>query len=106
MEMFLFNSGTVLAVFYYMNVLFISGQINIPGADLGAVGLQLCATEGSSAAADGGDEEESSPVSAQEASSSLPTSVSVVTNRDNQRIILFAKTEFLATLAKGEVFNN
>ncbi|CAN0405608.1 unnamed protein product, partial [Laminaria digitata] len=81
-------------------------KINIPGADLGEVGLQLCGTEGSGAAAEGGDEAEPSPVSAEEASSSLPTSVSVVTNRDNQHIILFAKTEFLASLAKGEVFNN
>lgn len=77
------------------------GQINIPGADLGEVGLQLCGTEGSGAAAEGGDEAEPSPVSAEEA-----TSVSVVTNRDNQHIILFAKTDFLASLAKGEVFNN
>eukprot|EP00904_Undaria_pinnatifida_P009003 jgi/Undpi1/5232/HiC_scaffold_2.g00513.m1 len=81
-------------------------KINIPGADLGEVGLQLCGTEGSGSPVAGGDEEKSSPISADGASSPLPVSVSVVTNRDNQRIILFAKTEFLESLAKGEVFNN
>lgn len=88
------------------NFLLFSRQINIPGADLGEVGLQLCGTEGSGSPVAGGDEEKSSPISADGASSPLPVSVSVVTNRDNQRIILFAKTEFLESLAKGEVFNN
>lgn len=40
-----------------------------------------------------------------EAEESTPSAVSVVMNRPNQNVILFAKTAFLDSLEKGEVFN-
>lgn len=70
-------------------------QINIPNANLAEVGLEL-AGKGGGAASEGGGENAPSPA----------VDVSVVTVNSNQNTILFANTEFLASEAKGEVFDS
>lgn len=70
-------------------------QINIPRADFDEVGLQLCGKAG------GGDEE--SPASEEgEGEEGTLLDISVVTHSASQNILLFAKSEFLASLADGE----
>ncbi|CBJ27586.1 expressed unknown protein [Ectocarpus siliculosus] len=65
-------------------------KVNIPNADLEEVGLELAGKGG--LALGGGDGDEASPA----------VGVSVVTVNPNQKVILFANTEFLASQARGE----
>ncbi|CAM9380991.1 unnamed protein product [Hapterophycus canaliculatus] len=69
-------------------------KVNIPHADLEEVGLELAGKGGLASEADAGDEAGAS------------VGVSVVTVNPNQNIILFANTDFLASLAKGDVFTS
>lgn len=64
--------------------------MNIPNADLEEVGLELAGKGGLKLG--GGDGDEASPA----------VDVSVVTVNPNQKVILFANTEFLASQARGE----
>ncbi|CAM9934369.1 unnamed protein product [Ectocarpus sp. 12 AP-2014] len=65
-------------------------KVNIPNADLEEVGLELAGKGGLKLG--GGDGDEASPA----------VGVSVVTVNPNQKVILFANTEFLASQARGE----
>ncbi|CAM9893467.1 unnamed protein product [Ectocarpus fasciculatus] len=65
-------------------------KVNIPNADLEEVGLELAGKGGLRLG--GGDGDEASPA----------VDVSVVTVNPNQKVILFANTELLASQARGE----
>lgn len=71
-------------------------QINIPNADLEEVGLELARKGGPALEAGAGDETGASPA----------VGVSVVKVNSNQNMILFANTDFLISLSKGDVFTS